>query len=78
MALLKEGVVPIGRTMFIPKEGGLTKDSLEIESNGQYQIVEKPDRFEIKTLNAAEASLSRSRQKNNSGRACAEARTFLV
>jgi len=47
MALLKEGVVPIGRTMFIPKEGGLTKDSLEVESNGQYQIVERPYRFEI-------------------------------
>jgi hypothetical protein len=45
MALLKEGVVPIGRTMFIPKEGSLTKDSLEIESNGQFQIVERPDRF---------------------------------
>ena len=48
MALLKEGTIPIGRTMFIPKEGGLTKDSLEVESNGQYQIIERPDRFEIK------------------------------
>ena len=48
MPVLKEGTIPIGRTMFIPKEGSLTKDGLEVEANGQYQIVERPDRFEIK------------------------------
>ena len=57
MALLKEGVVPIGRTMFIPKEGGLTKDSLEVESNGQYQIAERPDRFEIKNAECCRSIL---------------------
>jgi hypothetical protein len=57
MTLLKEGVVPIGRTMFIPKEGGMTKDSLEVESNGQYQIVERPDRFEIKNAECCRSIL---------------------
>jgi hypothetical protein len=57
MALLKEGVIPIGRTMFIPKDRGLTKDSLEVESNGQYQIVERPDRFEIKNAECCRSIL---------------------
>ncbi|MGD1153160.1 MAG: hypothetical protein ABR911_09850 [Syntrophales bacterium] len=63
MALLKEGVVPIGRTMFIPKEGGLTKDSLEVESNGQYQIVERPDRFEIKNAECCRSILIKVKTK---------------
>ncbi len=48
MALLKEAAIPIGRTVFIPKDGKVTKDNLQIEANGQYQLVERPDRFEIK------------------------------
>ncbi len=63
MALLKEGVVPIGRTMFIPREGGLTKDSLEVESNGQYQIVERPDRFEIKNAECCRSILIKVKTK---------------
>jgi len=63
MALLKEGVVPIGRMMFIPKDGGLTKDSLEVESNGQYQIVERPDRFEIKNAECCRSILIKVKTK---------------
>ena len=63
MALLKEGVVPIGRTMFIPKDVGLTKDSLEVESNGQYQIVERPDRFEIKNAECCRSILIKVKTK---------------
>jgi hypothetical protein len=63
MALLKEGVVPIGRAMFIPKEGGLTKDCLEVESNGQYQIVERPDRFEIKNAECCRSILIKVKTK---------------
>jgi hypothetical protein len=63
MALLKEGVVPIGRTMFIPKEGGLTKDSLEVESNGQYQVVERPDRFEIKNAECCRSIIIKVKTK---------------
>jgi hypothetical protein len=63
MALLKEGVVPIGRTMFIPKDGGLTKDSLEVESNGQYQIVERADRFEIKNAECCRSILIKVKTK---------------
>ena len=63
MALLKEGVIPIGRIMFIPKEGGLTKDSLEVESNGQYQIMERPDRFEIKNTECCRSILVKVRIK---------------
>jgi len=63
MALLKEGAIPIGRTMFIPKEGGLTKDNLEVESNGQYQIVERPDRFEIKNAECCRSILIKVKTK---------------
>ncbi len=47
MALLKEAGIPIGRMLFIPKEG-LSKDDLEIEATGQYQLMEKPDCFVVK------------------------------
>jgi hypothetical protein len=57
MALLKEGAIPIGRMMYIPKEEGVTKDSLEIESNGQYTIIERPDRFEIKNAECCRSIL---------------------
>ena len=63
MALLKEGAIPIGRTMFIPKEKGLNKDSLEIESNGQYNIIERPDRFEIKNVECCRSILVKVKTK---------------
>ena len=63
MALLKEGAIPIGRAMFIPKEGGLKKDSLEVESNGQYQIVERPDRFEIKNAECCRSIIIKVKTK---------------
>ncbi len=63
MALLKEAAVPIGRMMFIPKEGGLTKDALEIEANGQYQLIERPDRFEIKNAECCRSILVKVKTK---------------
>ena len=48
MAILKEGAIPIGRMLFIPKDGTLSKNDLEIESTGQYQLMEKPDCFVVK------------------------------
>jgi len=48
MAILKEGGIPIGRMLFIPKDGNLSKNDLEIEANGQYQLMEKPDCFVVK------------------------------
>lgn len=55
MALLKQGAIPIGRMLFISKEGDITKDDLEIESSGQYQINEMPDRFVIKNAECCRA-----------------------
>ncbi len=63
MALLKEAAIPIGRTVFIPKEGGMTKDNLEIESNGQYQVIERPDRFEIKNAECCRSILVKVKTK---------------
>jgi len=48
MAIIKEGAIPIGRMLFIPKEGNMTKDDLQIESSGQYTLTEMPDRFVVK------------------------------
>jgi len=48
MATIKEGAIPIGRMLFIPKEGNMTKEDLEIESSGQYTLTEMPDRFVVK------------------------------
>jgi hypothetical protein len=48
MAILKEGAIPIGRMLFIPKDGTLSKNDLEIESTGQYQFMERPDCFVVK------------------------------
>jgi len=48
MAILKEAGIPIGRMLFIPKEGNLTRNDLEIESTGQYQFLERPDCFVVK------------------------------
>jgi hypothetical protein len=48
MAVLKEAGIPIGRFMIVDKKGGLTKDYLIIEANGQYQVTERPEAFIIK------------------------------
>ncbi|HPQ05774.1 MAG TPA: hypothetical protein P5019_01705 [Syntrophales bacterium] len=57
MNLLKEGGIPIGRMLFIPKEGGVTKDDLEIEANGQYTLMERPDCFIIKNAECCRSIL---------------------
>ena len=48
MAIIKEGAIPIGRMLFIPKDGNMTKEDLQIESSGQYTLTEMPDRFVLK------------------------------
>jgi hypothetical protein len=48
MPILKEAGIPIGRMLFVPREGNVTKDDLIIEANGQYQIAERSDCFVIK------------------------------
>lgn len=48
MAVIKEAAIPIGRMLFIPKQGNMTKDDLEIEASGQYTLTEMPDRFVLK------------------------------
>jgi len=48
MPLLKKAIVPLARPLFIPKEGGLTKEDLIIESSGNYRLFEQPDYFVIK------------------------------
>lgn len=57
MTVLKESGIPIGRMMFIPKDGGLTKDDLVIEANGQYQLLERPDCFVIKNAECCRSIL---------------------
>jgi hypothetical protein len=48
MAVIKEAAIPIGRMLFIPKQGNMTKNDLEIEASGQYTLTEMPDRFVVK------------------------------
>lgn len=55
MALLKQGSIPIGRMLFIPKEGDVSKDDLEIEATGQYEFREMPDRFVIRNAECCRA-----------------------
>jgi len=45
MAIIKEDyILPLGRQLFIPKEGSVTsKDDLIIETEGDYILIEKPD-----------------------------------
>lgn len=50
MPVLKEAGIPIGRMLFVPKEGSITKDNLMIEANGRYQIAERADCFIIKNI----------------------------
>ncbi|MEQ9714430.1 MAG: hypothetical protein ABGF52_02690 [Candidatus Asgardarchaeum sp.] len=48
MAILKEAVIPLGRPLFIPKEGNISKDDIVVESNGHYLLIERPDHFIVK------------------------------
>lgn len=63
MALLKEAGIPIGRMLFIPKQDGLSKDDLVIESNGLYQLTEMPDRFVIKNTECCRSILVKVKTK---------------
>lgn len=64
MAVLKEAGIPIGRMLFIPKEEGLTKENLEIEANGQYQLIERPDCFVIKNAECCRSILVKISKKD--------------
>ena len=57
MSVLKESGIPIGRMLFVPKDGKLTKDDLVIEANGQYQLMDKPDCFGIKNTECCRSIL---------------------
>ncbi len=57
MAVLKESGIPLGRMMLVPKSANLTKDDLIIESNGLYQLLEKPDCFVIKNAECCRSIL---------------------
>ncbi len=46
--MMKKVVIPLGRPLFIPKDGTISKDDLIIESSGDYVLMEKPDCFIIK------------------------------
>ncbi len=49
MAIIKQdAIVPLGRMLFIPKDGNLKKEDLIIEASGQYKFAEKPDCYVIK------------------------------
>ncbi|HWP97560.1 MAG TPA: hypothetical protein VN426_12010 [Syntrophomonadaceae bacterium] len=47
MSIIKNTVIPLGRPLYIPREG-MSKEDLEIESSGNYLVIEKPDHFIIK------------------------------
>lgn len=47
MKIIKQTVIPLGRPLYIPREG-MDRDDLEIESSGNYLVFEKPDHFIIK------------------------------
>lgn len=57
MAILKESGIPLGRMMLVPKKENLKKDDLIIESNGQYELLEKPDCFVIKNTECCRSIL---------------------
>lgn len=48
MAILKEAIIPLGRPLFIPKEGNISKEDIIVESSGDYLLMERPDHFIIK------------------------------
>jgi hypothetical protein len=48
MAILKKDtVIPLGRPLYIPRNG-MTREDLEIEASGSYVLHEKPEHFIIK------------------------------
>lgn len=57
MAILKEAGIPIGRMLFIPREGDLKREDLEIEANGQYSLIERPDCFVVKNTECCRSIL---------------------
>ncbi len=64
MALLKEASIPIGRMLFIPRgDNNLKKDDLLIESNGQFQLIERPDCFVIKNAECCRSILVKVNSK---------------
>ncbi|HPL63542.1 MAG: hypothetical protein PHG91_09910 [Syntrophales bacterium] len=64
MAVLKEASVPIGRMMFIPRQGDLKKEDLIIDANGQYQVIERPDCFAIKNAECCRSILIKVSKKD--------------
>jgi len=48
MTLIKDVTIPLGRPVFIPKDGNITMENLEIESSGDYLVIERDDHFIIK------------------------------
>ncbi len=46
--MMKKVVIPLGRPLFIPKDGTFTLEDLIIESSGDYLLQEKPDCFIVK------------------------------
>ncbi len=48
MAIIKEAIIPLGRPLFIPKDGNLTKEDIIVESSGDYLLMERPDHFIVK------------------------------
>jgi hypothetical protein len=62
MALLKEAAIPSGAWCSFQGEW-YAKDSLEVEANGQYQIIERPDRFEIKNAECCRSILVKVKTK---------------
>lgn len=49
MAIIKEDyLLPLGRKLFIPKEGFESKDDLIIETEGDYILIERPDHIIVK------------------------------
>ena len=63
MAVLKEANIPIGRSVFIPKKDGLTLADIEVEANGQYQIIERPECFVIKNAECCRSILATVKTK---------------
>lgn len=49
MAIIKDSVlIPLGRQLFIPKEGGLKAEDLIIEGDDHYILYEKGDDIVVK------------------------------
>lgn len=64
MAVLKEAAIPIGRSVFIPKKGDISLADIEVEANGQYQIIERPDCFVIKNAECCKSILATVKTKD--------------